>query len=80
MNAPARAVPRPATRHSTAAIFAIPALLGIATLIALIIGLTGEGARDWIAWALLATPILAFARAWRRRERAVPCASRKKHP
>lgn len=63
----------PATRHrraaraSTARVLAMPLALLAATLAGLVIGLTGEGPRDWIAWALAALPLLALAHAWARR-------------
>ena len=54
-------------RASLAGVFAIPAALLVATIAGLVIGLTGDGARDALAWALLALPLLALAIAWLRR-------------
>ena len=54
-------------RASIAGVFAVPAALLIATIAGLVIGLTGDGARDAAAWALLALPLLALAIAWLRR-------------
>ena len=54
-------------RASLANVFAIPAALLVATIAGLVIGLTGDGARDALAWALLAFPLLALALAWLRR-------------
>ncbi len=44
-------------------IFAVPALIALASIGGLLLGLTGDGVRDIAAWALLALPILAIA--WR---------------
>lgn len=41
-------------RRST---FAIPALIGVATLVGLIVALTGDGWRDAVAWLALAVPV-----------------------
>ena len=41
------------TRHSPAQVFALPLLIGLATIAGLLLGLTGDGARD-LAAALLA--------------------------
>ena len=54
-------------RRSLIAVFAIPAALLATTLAGLVIGLTGDGAPDAIAWALLAIPLLTLALAWLRR-------------
>lgn len=61
MKAPAR------HRRSFSQIFAIPLLLAFSTLFGLVIGLTGEGARDFLSWLLLLLPLTAFAAAWVRR-------------
>ncbi|GGD57978.1 hypothetical protein GRI62_01800 [Erythrobacter arachoides] len=63
----------PAARHRRAAsvsyprVFAVPAALLLATLAGLVIGLTGSGARDVLAWVLVALPLFALAIAWARR-------------
>ena len=62
---PARS--RRTRRASLAGIFAIPAALLVVTLAGLVIGLTGDGARNVLASVLLALPLLALAYAWRRR-------------
>ena len=54
-------------RQSTRRLFAMPLLLAIASLIGLLLGLTGDGWRDGLSWLLLTLPILAVAIAWRRR-------------
>ncbi len=45
--------------------FGIPILLAMASLIALIAGLLGDGPVDVVAWAGLAVPLVAIARAMR---------------
>ena len=58
---------RRAARGSYTRVFAIPLALLLATLCGLVSGLTGDEARDWIAWALTTLPLLALALAWARR-------------
>lgn len=41
------------------AIFAMPLLLAIASIIGLVVALTGDGPRDAAAWAALAIPVCA---------------------
>jgi hypothetical protein len=68
--------PRPApprrTRRGFAHVFALPLALFAASLAGLVLGLTGEGAPDVLAWTLLSLPVLAVAVAWRRRGRPSP--------
>jgi|GEM_PF-408382 len=54
---------RPSGRRtrSIGAIFAWPLLIGMLSLVGLVIGLTGDGARDLIAWLLLGSTIVAIA-------------------
>ena len=54
-------------RQSNWRIFRIPLLLAILSLTGLVLGLTGEGWRDWASWALLCVPITAALGAWLRR-------------
>ena len=61
---------RRASRAGVGRVFAVPAALGIATVAGLVIGLTGDGVADVIAWLLLAVPLGALLLAWARRERA----------
>ncbi len=49
------------------AIFAWPLLLGIAAITGLVLGLTGSGWRDGVAWLLLAAGPFVIAAAWMRR-------------
>ncbi len=55
-------------RASIARVFAIPAVLLLASIAGLVLGLTGNGLPDALSWALLSVPILAgvFAFAKRR--------------
>jgi hypothetical protein len=48
-------------------IFAIPILLAVASIIGLVLGLTGEGWRDVLASLLLCLPIAVSIQHWRRR-------------
>lgn len=59
----------PAARRqrSLAQVFAVPLTLAVTILGGLVVGLSGEGARDALAWLLLAPPLIAFAVAWARR-------------
>lgn len=43
--------------------FGIPIALAVASLVALIAGLLGDGAVDGVAWAGLALPLVAIVRA-----------------
>ncbi|QCB56506.1 hypothetical protein E5675_20075 [Sphingopyxis sp. PAMC25046] len=54
-------------RNGLRTIFAVPLLLAIASLIGLVVALTGDGWRDAISWALLAIPVLAVGWAMRAR-------------
>ncbi|WP_343343400.1 hypothetical protein WJT74_07745 [Sphingomicrobium sp. XHP0239] len=54
-------------RASFARILAIPVALFLATVVGLVVGLTGGGIRDTMAWILLGIPLFALARAWARR-------------
>jgi len=46
--------------RSLAQIFAIPALIGIASLGGLVFALVGDGAWDALSWAALALPVALF--------------------
>lgn len=46
---------------------AIPALLLLASIAGLVLGLTGDGMPDVVAWALLSIPIILSALAFLRR-------------
>ncbi|WP_338241259.1 hypothetical protein [Aurantiacibacter hainanensis] len=54
-------------RAGVATVFAIPALLLVATVAGLVIGLTGDGLPDLLSWGLLALPLVVLARCWARR-------------
>lgn len=49
------------------AIFAIPLLLAVVSLVGLVAALTGDGWRDAASWALLAIPVFAVGWAMRAR-------------
>ncbi|MCA0978795.1 hypothetical protein LCM19_10505 [Qipengyuania flava] len=60
-------------RRKPSAIFAIPLLIGMALLAGLILGLTGEGARDALAWALAGlAPVTLFFGLLRRTPKRSP--------
>lgn len=54
-------------RASAAQVFTIPALLLLASLAGLVLGLTGDGIADGLSWALLFIPILAAVFAFAKR-------------
>lgn len=55
------------SRRTSAAIFRWPACFALATFAGLVLGLTGDGARDWAAWALLGSvPLFIAVAFWRR--------------
>lgn len=49
--------------------FAIPALIAAATLVGLVVALTGDGWRDAVAWLALAIPVAAVGWAMRAQQR-----------
>jgi hypothetical protein len=53
--------------RGTWTIFAVPLLLAVLTLLGLVVGLTGEGVRDLIAWLLLTPVPGVLVWAWFRR-------------
>lgn len=55
----------------TRSTFALPALIALATVVGLVIALTGNGWRDWMSWIALCVPLVAIG--WAAR------ASRKPH-
>ena len=59
--------PRRRARAGTLRVLAVPALLLIASIAGLIIGLTGDGLPDAVSWALLCLPIVLAAIALTRR-------------
>ena len=63
----------PRTTRSTRAIFAWPMIIAALSLIGLVAGLTGDGARDVLAWLLLGSAPVAIAFAyWRAGRSARP--------
>ena len=54
-------------RKGLAQCFTAPVLIALASIAGLVIGLTGEGARDWLSWLLLSLPLAALAWAFLRR-------------
>ncbi|UUL82835.1 hypothetical protein [Sphingomonas qomolangmaensis] len=55
---------RPRSR-STGAIFAVPLLLAVASMIGLVAALLGDGAADIVSWVALALPVAAVIWAMR---------------
>ena len=49
----------------TRSTFALPILIALASLAGLVSALTGDGWRDWIAWAGLLVPVAAVGWAMR---------------
>ncbi|MGB3378838.1 hypothetical protein [Allopontixanthobacter sediminis] len=54
-------------RASVARVLAVPAVLLVASIAGLVLGLTGDGFPDGLAWGLLSIPILAAVYAFARR-------------
>lgn len=54
-------------RQSAGRILGMPAALAVASLVGLILGLTGEGWRDALSAILLFLPLAVFVRHWLRR-------------
>jgi len=53
--------------NTAMAIFAAPLAIGIASLVGLVLGLTGDGVRDILAWLLVGlAPLTIFAALSRR--------------
>jgi uncharacterized membrane protein len=53
--------------HGLRAIFAIPLVLALVSIVGLVVALTGDGLRDVAAWAALAIPVFAVGWAMRAR-------------
>ena len=67
-NAPRR---RPARRNSNARVFAWPLMIGLASILGLVLGLTGDGFRDLACWVLLGlAPLVIMVALLRRRTRS----------
>ena len=66
---PATTAPRrrPTRRNSNARVFAWPLLIGLASLLGLVLGLTGDGFRDLACWVLLGLAPLVITVALLRR-------------
>lgn len=58
---------RPTRRRSNAQVFAWPLLIGLASLLGLVLGLTGDGFRDLACWVLLGLAPLVITVALLRR-------------
>ncbi len=61
------ALTRRRRRAGTARVLAVPALLLVASIAGLVLGLTGDGLPDAASWALLCLPILLAVIAFLRR-------------
>lgn len=48
----------PRRRRALRAIFAMPLLLALVSIVGLVVALTGDGLRDAASWAALGVPIL----------------------
>ena len=54
-------------QHNLSRVFAWPLAIAVASIIGLVIALTGDGWRDAASWAALAIPVLAVGWAMRAR-------------
>lgn len=45
-------------------VWAIPLLLAVATTTGLILALVAEGVWDWLAWTLVASPLICILMSW----------------
>ena len=54
-------------QHGLRRVFAWPLVIAVASIIGLVIALTGDGWRDAASWAALAIPVLAVGWAMRAR-------------
>ena len=54
-------------RNGLRAIFALPLLLALVSIVGLVVALTGDGLRDAASWAALAIPVCAVGWAMRAR-------------
>lgn len=50
------------------AIFAVPLIIALLSIVGLVAALTGDGVRDALAWTTLAVPVAAVAWAMRARK------------
>lgn len=50
--------------QSARQVWALPALLGLASAVGLVAGLVSEGVGDWVAWVALSLPLLAALWGW----------------
>lgn len=57
---------RPSQRAG--AIFAVPLIIALLSIVGLVAALTGDGVRDALSWATLAVPVAAVAWAMRARK------------
>ena len=64
---PKQVIKHKAPPQSLTQIFILPLLIAALCLTGLILGLTGDGWRDSLAWILVGLPIVFFVRHWRHR-------------
>lgn len=58
---------RKAGRRTSVSVFRWPVCFALASLAGLVLGLTGDGVRDWAAWVLLGSvPLFIAVAFWRR--------------
>ena len=53
--------------HRLRTIFAVPLLLALASIVGLVVALTGDGVRDAASWVALGVPVLAVGWAMKAR-------------
>ncbi len=54
--------------QSNGAIFAVPLVIGLLSIVGLVAALTGDGLRDALSWATLTVPVAAVIWAMRARK------------
>lgn len=62
-----RSTQRMVRRQGLWAMFAVPVVIAIASVVALVVALTGDGWRDAVSWIGLAVPVVAVGWAMRAR-------------
>ncbi|MBK1838076.1 hypothetical protein JHL17_11685 [Azospirillum sp. YIM B02556] len=60
---------KPRTSLPLAAVFGIPAGIGLVTVAGLVTALLDDGLVDAVSWVALSVPVLVAARSWWKRQR-----------